>query len=653
MISVELLRRGGAPVDEAVPWDDRDQLRGHLIALASEAGEAGRRATHLLAALPHPESTRALVDLGLSAPYHRSRAACSALADIPELSLSADTLAGLLDRAPCAPLPGPPTQTARLLRVAVEPEARAAAKGWLSRQTTAHLDQLMRHIRPVPDALWEAWRERLDADAPPAEHAAINAWERPAARRLLLTRLRELTAPQRARLLRALKDREPATLAADFEGRPEAARAALEALLLPPEALAALFDVEAVLERCEDALHDAEDAMATLAGRELERQERFARVVAVAAQAPLVTGTLTEAVKGGWTVDIGMRAYLPGSQLADRRLSDKASHLGERRVFRVLKLHPNRGLLVLSALDLPDPLPPGPLPLDDLLWDAPPHDATLDGVRLGEPDELSLRALAILSSWPAAAETVEQLIAAPGLLPWALALPLRRAWLAADPARALTWARSLIPGELRQEAVSQHAVARALAPTEADRPLLKWLQESDCPIQRYAAVHGLDALGDPPRPTEDAHPLVRVRALAARARAGDDRAHEALLDCARGAREATRAEALRWLAEVGPPAGSNGATRAALEEAMWADLENPDFLFAHSAGAAAAVGLARLDEPSAWQALLSACLSAPYEAGEALLAILERGLRGLPIAPVELLSRHDLERRFRSARPPR
>ncbi|MGB0589524.1 MAG: 30S ribosomal protein S1 [Myxococcota bacterium] len=62
----------------------------------------------------------------------------------------------------------------------------------------------------------------------------------------------------------------------------------------------------------------------------------------------LVTGTITGRVKGGLTVDIGVKAFLPGSQIDLRPVRNLDKYLGETHEFKVIKFNKKRGNIVLS-----------------------------------------------------------------------------------------------------------------------------------------------------------------------------------------------------------------------------------------------------------------------------------------------------------------
>jgi len=62
----------------------------------------------------------------------------------------------------------------------------------------------------------------------------------------------------------------------------------------------------------------------------------------------LVEGVIVSRVKGGLTVDIGVKAFLPGSQVDLRPVRNLEKYIGERYEFKVIKFNKKRGNIVLS-----------------------------------------------------------------------------------------------------------------------------------------------------------------------------------------------------------------------------------------------------------------------------------------------------------------
>ncbi|HUB50890.1 MAG TPA: S1 RNA-binding domain-containing protein, partial [Terracidiphilus sp.] len=65
-----------------------------------------------------------------------------------------------------------------------------------------------------------------------------------------------------------------------------------------------------------------------------------------------VKGTVVSRVKGGLTVDIGIKAFLPGSQLEVRPVRNLDGYLGQQIDVRVIKLNKKRGNVVVSRKEI-------------------------------------------------------------------------------------------------------------------------------------------------------------------------------------------------------------------------------------------------------------------------------------------------------------
>jgi small subunit ribosomal protein S1 len=71
-----------------------------------------------------------------------------------------------------------------------------------------------------------------------------------------------------------------------------------------------------------------------------------------AAEKTPVTGTVVSRVKGGLTVDIGIKAFLPGSQLELRPVRNLDAWIGQPIQVRVIKLNKKRGNVVVSRKEI-------------------------------------------------------------------------------------------------------------------------------------------------------------------------------------------------------------------------------------------------------------------------------------------------------------
>ncbi|MCC7440342.1 MAG: 30S ribosomal protein S1 [Bdellovibrionales bacterium] len=62
----------------------------------------------------------------------------------------------------------------------------------------------------------------------------------------------------------------------------------------------------------------------------------------------IVEGTVIAKVKGGLTVDIGVKAFLPGSQIDNKPIKNLGDFVGQRLKFKIIKFNKKRGNIVLS-----------------------------------------------------------------------------------------------------------------------------------------------------------------------------------------------------------------------------------------------------------------------------------------------------------------
>jgi small subunit ribosomal protein S1 len=62
----------------------------------------------------------------------------------------------------------------------------------------------------------------------------------------------------------------------------------------------------------------------------------------------IVEGTVIAKIKGGLSVDIGVKAFLPGSQLDNKPVKNLDKYIGKRMKFKIIKFNKKRGNIVLS-----------------------------------------------------------------------------------------------------------------------------------------------------------------------------------------------------------------------------------------------------------------------------------------------------------------
>ncbi|MEG9432490.1 30S ribosomal protein S1 [Terriglobus sp. ADX1] len=83
-----------------------------------------------------------------------------------------------------------------------------------------------------------------------------------------------------------------------------------------------------------------------------QRHRLWDQLEKAAADKTPVTGTVLSRVKGGLTVDIGVKAFLPGSQVEIRPVRNLDTYLGQQLDVRVIKLNKKRGNVVVSRKEI-------------------------------------------------------------------------------------------------------------------------------------------------------------------------------------------------------------------------------------------------------------------------------------------------------------
>ena len=102
-------------------------------------------------------------------------------------------------------------------------------------------------------------------------------------------------------------------------------------------------EVSVLLERGED-----EKGLLILSRRKAERQAIWESIAAAGGEGGTIEGKIVAKVKGGMTVDIGLPAFLPASQVDLRPTANLDKYLGQTYTFKILKLNKKRGNVVLS-----------------------------------------------------------------------------------------------------------------------------------------------------------------------------------------------------------------------------------------------------------------------------------------------------------------
>src|SRR6187397_667351 len=101
--------------------------------------------------------------------------------------------------------------------------------------------------------------------------------------------------------------------------------------------------IDVLLERTEDR-----DGYVVLSREKAEKMKIWDEVEKAYADRKVVIGRVIERIKGGLAVDIGVRAFLPGSQIDIRPVRNLDSLKGQDLRMRVIKVNKKRGNIVLS-----------------------------------------------------------------------------------------------------------------------------------------------------------------------------------------------------------------------------------------------------------------------------------------------------------------
>ncbi len=101
--------------------------------------------------------------------------------------------------------------------------------------------------------------------------------------------------------------------------------------------------VDVLIERTEDR-----DGYIVLSREKAEKMKVWDDVERAYQERRIITGRVLDRVKGGLAVDIGVRAFLPGSQIDIRPVRNLDALKGQDIRMRVIKVNKKRGNIVLS-----------------------------------------------------------------------------------------------------------------------------------------------------------------------------------------------------------------------------------------------------------------------------------------------------------------
>ena len=102
-------------------------------------------------------------------------------------------------------------------------------------------------------------------------------------------------------------------------------------------------EIEVYIDRVEN-----ENGMVVLSKDKADMLRAWNDISRAAENEELIEGTIIAKVKGGLSVDIGVKAFLPGSQIDLRPVRNMDIYIGKKYKFKVIKFNKKRGNIVLS-----------------------------------------------------------------------------------------------------------------------------------------------------------------------------------------------------------------------------------------------------------------------------------------------------------------
>lgn len=114
-----------------------------------------------------------------------------------------------------------------------------------------------------------------------------------------------------------------------------------------PSVLVLDNEVEVLFDQPEDS-----NGQIVLSREKAERLRQWEYIVQHCEEGSIVKGKVIRKVKGGLMVDIGMEAFLPGSQIDNKRIKNLDEFLDKTYEFKILKINMDRKNVVVSRREL-------------------------------------------------------------------------------------------------------------------------------------------------------------------------------------------------------------------------------------------------------------------------------------------------------------
>lgn len=114
-----------------------------------------------------------------------------------------------------------------------------------------------------------------------------------------------------------------------------------------PSEIALGSEVEVFLDQAENA-----NGQIVLSREKAKRLRQWEFILEHCEEGSIVKGRVLRKVKGGLMVDIGMEAFLPGSQIDNKRIKNLDEYVGNTYEFKILKINIDRKNVVVSRREL-------------------------------------------------------------------------------------------------------------------------------------------------------------------------------------------------------------------------------------------------------------------------------------------------------------
>lgn len=114
-----------------------------------------------------------------------------------------------------------------------------------------------------------------------------------------------------------------------------------------PEEIELGNQIEILLEQPEN-----DNGQIVLSKEKADKQRKWEYILEHCKEGSIIEGEVIRKVKGGLMVDIGMEAFLPGSQIDNKRIKNLDEYIGKTYDFKILKINIERKNIVVSRREL-------------------------------------------------------------------------------------------------------------------------------------------------------------------------------------------------------------------------------------------------------------------------------------------------------------